>query len=278
MAAKAWATNVEIKLRSVVMLRKFKMSTLVVIAVLAAAALNANGFAQGSGHASGVRNIVLVHGAFADGSSWSKVIPLLQARGFTVTVVQNPLTSLADDVAATKRAIDNQDGRVLLVGHSWGGAVITQIGTDPKVAGLVFAAAGAPNAGESFSEMTQGYPTPPGIAILKPDAAGFLALPPPAVAADFAHLPSSVTAVMVVTQGPIAAACFSTKVTVAAWKTKPSWYIVAKRDRMIDPNLERALARKIKARKTLELDSSHVVMLSRPQQVAAFIASAASSL
>jgi pimeloyl-ACP methyl ester carboxylesterase len=102
------------------MLRKFKMSTLVVIAVLAAAALNANGFAQGSGHASGVRNIVLVHGAFADGSSWSKVIPLLQARGFTVTVVQNPLTSLADDVAATKRAIDNQDGRVLLVGHSWG--------------------------------------------------------------------------------------------------------------------------------------------------------------
>lgn len=261
------------------MRRKFKTITLVTIAVLTASALNVTGLAQATGHPSGVRNIVLVHGAFADGSSWSKVIPLLQARGFTVTAVQNPLTSLRDDVAATKRAIDNQNGRVLLVGHSWAGAVITQIGTDPKVAGLVFAAAGAPNSGQSFDEMAQGYPTPPGIATLKPDAAGFLALPPSAIAADFAQdLPSSVTAVMAVTQGLIAAACFSTKVTAAAWKTKPSWYIVAKHDRMIDPNLERALARKIKARMTLELDSSHVVMLSRPQQVAAFIALAASSL
>jgi pimeloyl-ACP methyl ester carboxylesterase len=260
------------------MRQKFKMSTLVTIAVLAASALNAKGSAQATGHPSGVRNIVLVHGAFADGSSWSRVIPLLQARGFTVTAVQNPLTSLKDDVAATKRAIDDQGGRVLLVGHSWAGAVITQIGTDPKVAGLAFVAAGAPNTGQSFNEMSQGYPTPPGIARVKADAAGFLALPPTAIASDFAQdLPSSVTAVMAVTQGPIAAACFNTKVTAAAWKTKPSWYIVAKHDRMIDPNLERALARKIKAR-TLELDSSHVVMLSRPQQVAAFIANAASSL
>ena len=248
------------------------------IAVLVASAPTANGSAQGTGHPSGVRSIVLVHGAFADGSSWSKIIPLLQSRGFTVTAVQNPLTSLKDDVAATKRAIEVQDGRVLLVGHSWAGAVITQIGTDPKVAGLVFVAAGAPNVGQSFSEMSQGYPTPPGIARLKADAAGFLALPPSAVASDFAQdLSSGETAIMAVTQGPIAAACFSTKVTAAAWKTKPSWYIVAKHDRMIDPNLERSLARKIKAR-TLELDSSHVVMLSRPQQVAAFIANAASSL
>ncbi len=260
------------------MRQKFRLATLVTIAVLAASALNAIGFAQGTGHPTGVRNIVLVHGAFADGSSWSNVIPILQARGFTVTAVQNPLTSLKDDVAATKRAIDNQDGRVLLVGHSWAGAVITQIGTDPKVAGLVFVAAAAPNAGESFNEMAQGYPTPPGIARVKADAAGFLAMPPSAIASDFAQdLPASETAVMAVTQGPIAAVCFSTKVTAAAWKTRPSWYIVAKRDRMIDPNLERSLARKIKAR-TLELDSSHAVMLSRPQQVAAFIAGAASSL
>jgi pimeloyl-ACP methyl ester carboxylesterase len=260
------------------MQQKFKMSTLVTIAVLVLTALNAKDSAQATAHPSGVRNIVLVHGAFADGSSWSKVISLLQARGFTVTAVQNPLTSLKDDVAATKRAIDDQDGRVLLVGHSWAGAVITQIGTDPKVAGLVFVAAGAPNAGQSFNEMSQGYPTPPGITRVKADAAGFLALPPSAIASDFAQdLPSSETAVMAVTQGPIAAACFSTKVTAAAWKTKPSWYIVAKQDRMIDPNLERALARKIKAR-TLELDSSHVPMLSQPQQVAAFIANAASSL
>jgi pimeloyl-ACP methyl ester carboxylesterase len=256
------------------MRQKFKIIALVV-AMLAVAALSANGSAQDSARPSGIKNIILVHGAFADGSSWSKVIPLLQARGLTVTVVQNPLTSLKDDVAATKRAIDDRGGRVLLVGHSWAGAVITQIGTDPKVAGLVFVAAGAPNAGQSFGEMSQGYPTPPGIAVLKPDAAGFLAEPASAVATDFAQdLPSSVTAVMAVTQGPIAASCFSTKVTAAAWKTKPSWYIVAKRDRMIDPNLERALAKKIKAR-TLELDASHAVMLSRPQQVAAFIANAA---
>ena len=261
------------------MRQKFKMGKLITIAVLAASALSAIGSAQGAGHPSGVRNIVFVHGAFAAGSSWSKVIPLLQARGFTVTAVQNPLTSLKDDVAATKRAIDNQDGRVLLVGHSWAAAVITQIGTDPKVAGLVFAAAAAPNAGQSFNEMAQGYPTPPGIARVKADAAGFLALPPSAIASDFAQdLPPGETTVMAATQGPIAAACFSSKVTAAAWKTKPSWFIVAKNDRMIDPNLERALARKIKARGTLELDSSHVVMLSRPQQVAAFIANAASSL
>jgi pimeloyl-ACP methyl ester carboxylesterase len=260
------------------MRQNFKMIALIVAAAFAACALNAKGFAQGTGHPNGVRNIVLVHGAFADGSSWSKVIPLLQARGFTVTAVQNPLTSLKDDVAATKRAIDDQSGRVLLVGHSWGGAVITQGGTDPKVAGLVFVAAGAPNAGQSFSEMAQGYPTPPGIARLKADAAGFLTIPPSAVASDFAQdLPSGESAVMAVTQGPIAASCFGTKVTAAAWKTKPSWYIVARQDRMIDPNLERVLAKKIKAR-TLELDSSHAVMLSRPQQVAAFIASAASSL
>jgi pimeloyl-ACP methyl ester carboxylesterase len=261
------------------MRQKFKIGTLVMTAVLIAAALSAQGSAQGSGHPNGVRNIVLVHGAFADGSSWSKVIPLLQARGFKVTAVQNPLTSLKDDVAATKRAIDAQGGRVLLVGHSWAGVVITQIGTDPKVAGLVFAAAGAPSAGESFSEMAQGCPTPPGIARVKADAAGFLSLPPSAIASDFAQdLPSSETAVMAVTQGPIAAACFSTKVTAAAWNPKPSWFIVAKNDRMIDPNLERALAKKIKARGTLELDSSYVVMLSRPQQVAAFVANAASSL
>jgi pimeloyl-ACP methyl ester carboxylesterase len=259
------------------MRQRFKMIGLV-IAVFAVAALSANGSAQDSGSPRGVKNTILVHGAFADGSSWSKVIPLLQARGLAVTVVQNPLTSLKDDVAATKRAIDDRGGRVLLVGHSWAGAVITQIGTDPKVAGLVFVAAAAPNARQSFGEMAQKYPTPPGIAQLKADAAGFLAMPPAAVATDFAQdLPASVTAVMAVTQGPIAATCFSTKVTAAAWRTQPSWYIVAKRDRMIDPNLERALAKKIKAR-TLELDSSHAVMLSRPQQVAAFIASAAEAL
>jgi pimeloyl-ACP methyl ester carboxylesterase len=144
------------------MRRKFKMIALV-IAMLAVAALNTKGSAQDTGGPSGVKNIVLVHGAFADGSSWSKVIPLLQARGLIVTVVQNPLTSLKDDVAATKRAIDDRDGRVLLVGHSWAGAVITQIGTGPKVAGLVFVAAGAPNAGQSFAEMGNDTHRPPAL-------------------------------------------------------------------------------------------------------------------
>lgn len=225
-----------------------------------------------------VKNIVLVHGAFADGSSWSKVIPLLQAKGFNVVAVQIPLTSLKDDVAATKRAIDDQNGPVLLVGHSWAGVVISQVGTDPKVAGLVYAAAGAPNVGQSFGDMGKGYPVPPGVKQIKADAAGFLSLPAAAVAEDFAQdLPRSQTAIMAATQGPVNAASLGTKITIAAWKTKPSWYIVAKNDRMIDPNLERALARKIKAT-TIELDSSHVVMLAQPQKVAAFIERAASKL
>jgi pimeloyl-ACP methyl ester carboxylesterase len=191
------------------------------LAIASAAALNARSLAQDIGRSNGVKNIVLVHGSFADGSSWSKIIPLLQGRGFTVTAVQNPLTSLKDDVAATKRAIDSQDGRILLVGHSWAGAVISEAGIDPKVAGLVFVAAGAPNAGQSFTEMLQGYPTPPGSQQVKADAAGFLELSRPAVAEDFApDLPRSEADVIAATQGPIAAACFTTKVTDAAWESK----------------------------------------------------------
>jgi pimeloyl-ACP methyl ester carboxylesterase len=222
-----------------------------------------------------VNNIILVHGAFADGSSWAKVIPLLQARGLHVTAVQNPLSSLADDVAATKRAIDAANGPVILVGHSWGGAVISEVGTDPKVAGLVYVAAGAPNAHQSFAEMSQGYPVPPGIRALQADASHFLSLPRDAVAEDFAQdLPRSETDIMAVTQGPIAAAAFTTKIHRAAWLIKPSWYIVARNDRMIDPALERALARKLHA-KTMEVESSHVPMLSQPQRVAEVIIDAA---
>jgi pimeloyl-ACP methyl ester carboxylesterase len=237
-------------------------------------------FAGSSAHAQsskGVKNIVLVHGAFADGSSWSKVIPRLQAKGYTVTAVQNPLTSLADDVAATKRAIDAQNGPVLLVGHSWAGAVISEAGVDPKVAGLVFVAAGAPNAGQSFGEMSAGYSAPPGAAQIMAFE-GYLSLPGPAVLQDFApDLPSAEAEIIASTQGPIAAATFTTKLTHAAWTSKPSWFIVAKRDRMINPDLERALAKKMNAT-TLELDSGHVVMLSHPEEVAAFIEEAASKL
>lgn len=218
-----------------------------------------------------IKNVVLVHGAFADGSSWAKVIPLLEARGLTVTAVQNPLSSLADDVAATKRAIAAANGPVLLVGHSYGGVVISEAGMDPKVAGLVFIAAAAPDAGQSFADMAKPYPVPPGIQAVQADASHFLSLPRAAVAEDFAQdLPPAQTDVMAATQGVIAAAAFTTKTDTAAWKTKPSWYIVAHNDRMIDPNLERALARKIHAT-TIEVASSHVPMLSQPERVAQLI-------
>jgi pimeloyl-ACP methyl ester carboxylesterase len=255
-----------------------RLSTAGLGVLLFCSAVVAAGLAQtgaGSVAPASVKNVVLVHGAFADGSSWAKVIPLLQARGLNVIAVQNPLSSLAADVAITKRAIATANGPVLLVGHSWGGAVISEAGNDRKVAGLVFVAAGAPNAGQSFAQMSAGYPVPPGIQALKADASHFLSLPRAAVALDFAQdLPSAETDVMAVTQGAIAASAFTTKIHNAAWEVKPSWYIVARNDRMIDPNLERALARKIHA-KTVEIESSHVPMLSQPQRVAQVIIDAA---
>lgn len=232
--------------------------------------------AAGAPHS--VKTVILVHGAFADGSSWAKVIPLLQARGLNVVAVQNPLSSLADDVAATKRAIAAAGGPVLLVGHSWGGVVISEVGVDPKVAGLVYVCAGAPTAGQSFAEMAASYPVPPGIKAVNADARHFLTLPPAAVAADFAQdLPRAETDVMTATQGPIAASAFETKTHNAAWKAKPSWYIVAHNDRMIDPNLERTLARRMHAT-TVELETSHVPMLSQPERVANVIIEAANSI
>ena len=226
----------------------------------------------------GVKNIVLVHGAWADGSSWAKVIPMLQAQGYTVTAVQIPLTSLNEDVAATTRAIDKQDGPVLLVGHSWAGMVITQAGTDPKVVGLVYVDAFAPDVGQSTTELGRGYPPPPGLKAVVA-AGSFLWLSPEGVVQFFApDLPPSEAQVIASTQGPIAAASFDAKVTAAAWKTKPSWAVFGTRDQMIDPDLERAMAKKINA-KVLEVDgASHVPMLSQPQKVAAFIAAAAASL
>jgi pimeloyl-ACP methyl ester carboxylesterase len=244
--------------------------------VFALAAVNPQAHAAGM-PGKGVKNIVLVHGAWADGSSWAKVIPLLQAQGYTVTAVQNPLTSLSDDVAATKRVIDLQNGPVLLVGHSWGGMVITEVGTEPKVAGLVYVNAFSPDEGQSATDLGKGYPAPPGLNAVGASN-GFLWMSPAGVAQFFApDLSRSETDVLASTQGPIAASSFGDKVTAAAWKTKPSWCVVGTRDQMIDPSLERAMAKKIKAT-VLELDSSHVSMLSHPQEVAKFIASATSGL
>ncbi|MEL1263383.1 alpha/beta hydrolase [Pseudoxanthomonas putridarboris] len=224
-----------------------------------------------------IPTVVLVHGAFADGSSWNKVIPLLQAKGLKAVAVQNPLTSLEDDVAAANRIIDAQTGPVVLVGHSWAGTVITQAGGHDKVKALVYVASFAPALGEASVDAIQSHPTPPGVAHFIQDAAGFLTLPPDAIARDFAQDVSAEEASLIAaTQGPVRAANFAQKVTIAAWNSKPSWYIVAANDRMIDPQAQRALAARIGAATTV-LPTSHVPMSSDPAAVAEVIAAAARS-
>jgi len=222
-------------------------------------------------------SVVLVHGAFADGSAWNRIIPALQSKRLRVISVQNPLTSLADDAAHTRRALAVAEGPIVLVGHSWGGSVITETGVHEKVSALVYVAAFAPDAGESAEDGLQEYPSSPGLSDLSMDADGFASLPASGLAANFAQdLPTSETAVMAATQGPIRASSFETILTQAAWKVKPSWYIVAKQDRMLPPEFQRATARRIRA-KTTELDTSHVPQLSRAGQVAAIILEAASA-
>jgi pimeloyl-ACP methyl ester carboxylesterase len=219
--------------------------------------------------------IVLVHGAFADGSSWAKIIPILQAKGYNVTAVQNPLTSFADDVAATKRALDLQTGPVVLVGHSWGGVVITEAGMDPKVVSLVYVAAFAPDVGEVVSDIGKSYPTPAALAAPIVDRSGFMTLSTDAFVKHFASdLPASEARVLAAAQGPILAASFGTQVSNAAWKTKPSWFIVAKLDEAIPPDEERFFAKRMNAT-TTELGTSHLAMLSKPADVAAIIMKAA---
>src|ERR1700752_2720324 len=225
--------------------------------------------------AQGVRNIVLVHGAFADGSSWAKVIPLLEKAGLNAVAVQNPLTSFEDDLAATKRAIALQKGPVILVGHSWGGVVITDAGADPKVAGLVYVAAFAPDVGEAVGDLGKEFPPAPGGAEIRPDASGYLTMTPKGVFEYFAQdVKPAEKKLILATQGATNSALFGAKVANAAWKTKPTWYVVAANDRMIQPDLERKFAKAMKA-KTVELPTSHVAMVSRPAEVAKLIIEAA---
>jgi pimeloyl-ACP methyl ester carboxylesterase len=220
---------------------------------------------------------VLIHGAFADGSAWSRVIPHLHARGLGAIAVQNPLTSLVDDVAATNRAIAVADGPVVLVGHSWGGAVITEAGLDDRVIGLVYVAALTPAAGQSCNDIMKAYPTAPALQKAKADAFGFVSLPPDVLAEDFAQdLPASETAIMAATQGPVQAQCFATPLTKTAWASRPSWFIVASQDRTLDPQLLRDSAKRINA-KTVELATGHVPQLSKPAEVAAVIIEAAAA-
>jgi len=222
----------------------------------------------------GTRNVILVHGAWADGSSWSKVIPLLEAKGLNVTAVQLPLTSLADDAATVKRAFALEDGPVLLVGHSYGGSVITEAGNDPKVAGLVYVAAFAPDKGESTLDQIKANPTPVGTE-LRPDASGFFKLSGKGVSEDLApDLPEAVQKVLIAAQGPTAGAAFGTPISAPAWRNKPSWFVIASGDRVISPKLEEAEAQKMSA-KSITIASSHVVLVSHADEVAGFIERAA---
>jgi len=219
--------------------------------------------------------IVLVHGAFADGSSWSKVIPILQRDGYTVIAVQNPLTSLDADVETTKRALAMQTGPVVLVGHSYGGAVITQAAAgNANVKALVYVAAFAPEVGEPIGAFGQQYPAPLGAA-LKQDPSGFLYIDPAKFHEVFAaDLPVAETNVAAAVQKPIIGSVFGASVTEAAWKTIPSWYLVSQDDKAINPDLERFYAKRMKA-KTTEVKASHVAFLSHPAVVVKVIEEAA---
>jgi pimeloyl-ACP methyl ester carboxylesterase len=220
------------------------------------------------------KNVVLVHGLYADGSSWIDVIPYLQRAGLQVTVVQNPLTSLADDVAATRRVLALQDGPTVLVGHSFAGTIISEAGIDPKVSALVYVAARAPDAGEDFGALAAKYPKPPASAgVIK--AGGFFWLSEEAFLRDFAgDVEPSRARVLYAVQGRGADALPNTKTTTAAWKVKPTWYQVSTEDRTINPDLERFLAKRMNAT-TIELDSSHVSLVSHPKEIADLILLAA---
>jgi pimeloyl-ACP methyl ester carboxylesterase len=220
--------------------------------------------------------IVLVHGAFADASGWSRVIPILQRDGYFVTAVQIPLTSLSDDIATAKRVVDSQKGPVVLVGHSYGGAVITGAAAgNTNVKALVYLAAFAPEAGEPLGEPGKRFAPPPLNSALVPDSAGFLYIDRAKFHDAFCKdLPEAEARVMAATQKPLSRSVFEASVSAAAWKTVPSWYVVSSQDRAINPELERFYAKRIGAT-TSEIAASHVAFLSHPREAATVIEEAA---
>jgi len=222
------------------------------------------------------KNVVLVHGAFADGSGWRGVYDGLTRRGYRVTIVQNPLTSLADDVAATNRVLQRQDGPTILVGHSWGGTVITEAGVDPKVVGLVYVSALSPDTGESTSDQYVGFTTPPEFVIdTLPD--GFGILKPEKFKGAFAADASSADANFLRdTQVPINMSVFATKLKNAAWRTKPSWAVIATDDKAFDQRMLDSMAKRIGASVT-KVKASHAVYLTQPKAVVDVIDRAARS-
>lgn len=223
----------------------------------------------------GVKNIVLVHGAFADGSGWENVFKILTGRGYNVTMVQNPLTSLEDDVAATDRILEKQDGPVVLVGHSWGGSVITQAGVSSKVVSLVYVAAFAPEVGESTLDLVKTAPPAPENGILPPDDKGFIYYDKTKFHAGFAADISKEKAdFMYASQGPIHVKAFITPLTQAAWKTRPSFAIVSTEDKSINPVILRNMYKRAGAKVT-EIKGSHVLFISKAKEVVDVIEAAA---
>lgn len=249
--------------------------------IIAAAAIVATGLAATAASAAdripenqAIKNVVLVHGAFADGAGWRGVYDDLTSRGYRVTIVQNPLTSLADDVAATKRALDRQSGPTILVGHSWGGTVITEAGIDPKVAGLVYVSALSPDAGETTAQQYEGFTTPPEFVIdVQKDGYGYIDLAK--FKAGFAADTSDADAAfMRDSQVPIAMSAFAARLTNAAWRTKPSWAVIATDDKAFDQKMLQHMAKRINAKVT-NVAASHAVFMTQPKVVAEVIDQAA---
>jgi pimeloyl-ACP methyl ester carboxylesterase len=220
------------------------------------------------------RNVVLVHGLFADGSCWLDVILRLQAKGLNVTSVQNPLTTLPDAVAAATRVLDRQDGPTVLVGHSFSGMIVTEAGVHRKVSALVYVAARAPDAGEDYTALAKTYPTPPAtVGIVFDGDEGRLS--EAAFVRDFAgDLPEARAKQLYAVQQPFDKALLAGKTTQAAWRSKPSFYAVSTQDRTINPDLERFMAKRMGA-KTIEINASHLSLVSHPDVVADLITEAA---
>jgi pimeloyl-ACP methyl ester carboxylesterase len=241
------------------------------VAAAASSLLAPTAFAQTAPKA---RNVVLVHGLFADGSSWSEVIPRLQAAGLNVTAVQNPLTTLPDAVAAALKVLARQDGPTVLAGHSFSGMIVTDAGVHPNVSALVYVAARAPDAGEDYTALAKTFPAPPASAGIVFDGdegrlseAAFLH--------DFAgDLPEAKAKAFYAVQWPFHKTLLTGKTTHAAWRSKPSWYAVSMEDRTINPDLERFMAKRMGA-KTIEVKASHVSLISQPETIANLILEAA---
>jgi pimeloyl-ACP methyl ester carboxylesterase len=265
-------SGIRTKKGEIIMLTRRAFSA-TLVAGAAASLISTRGMAANAARTT-ARNVVLVHGLFADGSCWSEVIPRLQAAGLNVTSVQNPLTTLPEAVASAERVLARQDGPTVLVGHSFSGMIVTEAGVHPNVSALVYVAARAPDAGEDYTALAKTFPTPPATAGIVFDG-NEGRLSEAAFLRDFAgDLPEAKAKVLYAVQQPFNKALLSSKTTHAAWRSKPSYYAVSTEDRTINPDLERFMAKRMGAR-TIEVKASHLSLISRPAEIARLILEAA---